>query len=42
MTEFVDDVDLTNFETFVAQTRPQELLLEKVLHKPTQNRPRTY
>ncbi|KAI9768714.1 MAG: DNA mismatch repair protein msh6 [Geoglossum simile] len=29
MTEFVDDVDLTNFETFVAQTRPQELLLEK-------------
>jgi DNA mismatch repair protein MSH6 len=29
MTEFVDDVDLTKFETFVAQTRPQELLLEK-------------
>ena len=27
--EFVDDVDLTRFETFVAQTRPQELLLEK-------------
>ena len=29
VTEFVDDVDLTRFETFVAQTRPQELLLEK-------------
>ena len=29
MTEFVDDVSLTKFETFVAQTRPQELLLEK-------------
>ncbi|KAH0536949.1 hypothetical protein FGG08_006214 [Glutinoglossum americanum] len=29
MTEFVDDIDLTNFETFVAQTRPQELLLER-------------
>ncbi|KAJ5892720.1 DNA mismatch repair protein msh6 [Penicillium tannophilum] len=29
MSEFVDDVDLTKFETFVAQTRPQELLLEK-------------
>ncbi|KAI9729544.1 MAG: DNA mismatch repair protein msh6 [Cirrosporium novae-zelandiae] len=29
MTEFVDDQDLTKFETFVAQTRPQELLLEK-------------
>ncbi|KAL4763730.1 mismatch repair ATPase MSH6 [Aspergillus foveolatus] len=28
-TEFVDDVDMTKFETFVAQTRPQELLLEK-------------
>lgn len=27
--EFVDDVDLTKFETFVAQIRPQELLLEK-------------
>lgn len=27
--QFVDDVDLTKFETFVAQTRPQELLLEK-------------
>jgi DNA mismatch repair protein MSH6 len=26
---FVDDVDLTKFETIVAQTRPQELLLEK-------------
>jgi DNA mismatch repair protein MSH6 len=29
MTEFVDDASLTKFETFVAQTRPQELLLEK-------------
>ncbi|KAJ5778178.1 DNA mismatch repair protein msh6 [Penicillium odoratum] len=29
MSEFVDDIDLTKFETFVAQTRPQELLLEK-------------
>ncbi|KAI9825878.1 MAG: DNA mismatch repair protein msh6 [Thelocarpon impressellum] len=29
ITQFVDDVDLTKFETFVAQTRPQELLLEK-------------
>lgn len=29
MTQFVDDLDLTKFETFVAQTRPQELLLEK-------------
>jgi DNA mismatch repair protein MSH6 len=27
--DFVDDVDLTKFETLVAQTRPQELLLEK-------------
>lgn len=29
ISEFVDDADLTKFETFVAQTRPQELLLEK-------------
>lgn len=29
ISEFVDDVDLTKFETFIAQTRPQELLLEK-------------
>ncbi len=29
MAEFVDDASLTKFETFVAQTRPQELLLEK-------------
>jgi DNA mismatch repair protein MSH6 len=29
LSEFVDDADLTKFETFVAQTRPQELLLEK-------------
>ncbi|KAL8814089.1 MAG: hypothetical protein Q9223_006660, partial [Gallowayella weberi] len=29
VTEFVDDVEMTKFETFIAQTRPQELLLEK-------------
>jgi DNA mismatch repair protein MSH6 len=29
LSEFVDDMDLTKFETFVAQTRPQELLIEK-------------
>jgi DNA mismatch repair protein MSH6 len=29
LTEFIDDASLTKFETFVAQTRPQELLLEK-------------
>lgn len=29
LSQFVDDVDMTKFETFVAQTRPQELLLEK-------------
>lgn len=29
LSEFIDDADLTKFETFVAQTRPQELLLEK-------------
>lgn len=29
LTEFTDDLDRTRFETFVAQTRPQELLLEK-------------
>jgi len=29
LSEFVDDNDLTRFETFVAQTRPRELLLEK-------------
>ncbi|BCS20976.1 mismatch repair ATPase MSH6 [Aspergillus puulaauensis] len=29
LSEFVDDMDMTKFETFVAQTRPQELLLEK-------------
>ncbi|GAB7355799.1 hypothetical protein MBLNU459_g6476t1 [Dothideomycetes sp. NU459] len=27
--DFVDDADMTKFETFVAQTRPGELLLEK-------------
>lgn len=29
LSEFTDDVDMTKLETFVAQTRPQELLLEK-------------
>ena len=29
ISQFVDDADLTKFETFIAQTRPQELLLEK-------------
>ncbi|KAI1372382.1 DNA mismatch repair protein Msh6 [Hypoxylon crocopeplum] len=29
ISEFEDDVDLTKFETFVAQTNPRELLLEK-------------
>ncbi|KAI1487387.1 muts domain V [Biscogniauxia mediterranea] len=29
ISEFEDDVDLTKFETFVAQTSPKELLLEK-------------
>ena len=29
LTEFVDDDEMTKFETFIAQTRPQELLLEK-------------
>lgn len=29
LAEWVDDADLTRFETFVAQTRPGELLLEK-------------
>lgn len=29
LTEFEDDVDLSKFETFVAQIRPQELILEK-------------
>ena len=29
LTQFVDDDNMTKFETFVAQTRPQELLLEK-------------
>ena len=29
VTQFVDDADMTRFETFVAQTRPREILLEK-------------
>nr|KMM68531.1 DNA mismatch repair protein mutS [Coccidioides posadasii RMSCC 3488] len=34
LTEFTDDVDMTKFETLVAQTRPQELLLEKGFMSP--------
>jgi DNA mismatch repair protein MSH6 len=34
LSEFVDDADMTKFETFVAQTRPQELLLEKSVVSP--------
>jgi DNA mismatch repair protein MSH6 len=29
LVDFVDDAEMTKFETFIAQTRPQELLLEK-------------
>ncbi|KAK5024112.1 DNA mismatch repair protein msh6 [Exophiala sideris] len=29
ITQFTDDADMTKFETFIAQTRPQEILLEK-------------
>jgi DNA mismatch repair protein MSH6 len=29
LVDFVDDTEMTKFETFVAQTRPQELLIEK-------------
>ncbi|KAL9596859.1 MAG: hypothetical protein Q9219_005529 [cf. Caloplaca sp. 3 TL-2023] len=29
LTQFVDDIEMTRFETFIAQNRPQELLLEK-------------
>ncbi|GES62455.1 DNA mismatch repair protein msh6 [Aspergillus terreus] len=34
MSELMDDADMTKFETFVAQTRPQELLLEKSTISP--------
>ncbi|KAF2148704.1 DNA mismatch repair protein Msh6 [Myriangium duriaei CBS 260.36] len=34
LANFVDDVDMTKFETFVAQTRPGELLLEKGYNSP--------
>lgn len=34
LSEFIDDADMTKFETFVAQTRPQELLLEKSVISP--------
>ncbi len=30
LAEFTDDADMTRLETFVAQMRPQELVLEKV------------
>lgn len=30
LTEIIDDLDMTKFETFVAQVRPGELVLEKV------------
>ena len=29
LSEFIDDVEMTKFETLIAQTRPQELILEK-------------
>lgn len=29
LTEFIDDIDLTKFETFIAQISPREMLLEK-------------
>lgn len=32
ITQFADDLELTKFETFVAQIRPKELILEKVGH----------
>jgi DNA mismatch repair protein MSH6 len=38
ITEFVDDVDMTKFETLIAQTRPRELLLEKVGLNPFPDR----
>ncbi|KAL9127596.1 MAG: hypothetical protein Q9217_003554 [Psora testacea] len=38
ITEFVDDLDLTKFETFIAQIRPQELILEKSFVSSTANR----
>ena len=38
VTEFVDDGDLTKFETFIAQIRPQELILEKGFVTPAVNR----
>ena len=36
--EFVDDVEFTKFETFIAQIRPQELILEKGFLTPAANR----
>jgi DNA mismatch repair protein MSH6 len=33
LAEFTDDADMTKLETFVAQMRPQELVLEKVKYR---------
>lgn len=38
VTEFVDDADFTKFETFIAQTRPQEIILEKGMISTAANR----
>ena len=38
VTEFIDDLDFTKFETFIAQIRPQELILEKGFVSPAANR----
>ena len=36
--EFIDDAEFTKFETFIAQIRPQELILEKGFVTPAANR----
>ncbi|KAG8533054.1 uncharacterized protein KY384_001837 [Bacidia gigantensis] len=38
VTEFADDTDFTKFETFIAQVRPQEIILEKGFVTPAANR----
>src|SRR5690606_1212073 len=38
MVEFEDDVDLTKFETLIAQIRPRELIIEKGCLSPKANR----
>ena len=38
VTEFLDDLDYTKFETFIAQIRPQELVLEKGFISTAANR----